>query len=114
MTKREFFVAITNAEVAQELKDFATEQIVALDGKNVARNSKAKAKKAEENAPLVKALSEILADGQVHWSSDICTALGTNSSKVAVLVKALGNLKVDKAKKEGAKAKTTTYQIVAE
>ena len=114
MTQREFFEAVTKAEVAQELKDFATKQIEALGKKNEARNSKAKAKKAEENAPLITALSEILADGQVHWSSDICTALGTNSSKVAVLVKALGNVKVDKAKKEGAKAKTTTYQIVAE
>lgn len=112
MTQREFFTTIANnAELAPELTTFAKEAIEALNKKNEARNSKANAKKAEVNAPIIAAIREVLADGKPHFASDVCVAVGQNSPKVAALVGKMEDVTVGKAKREGAKAKTTTYTL---
>ena len=86
MTQREFFATIAKADVAQELKDYASAQIQALDNKNSARNVKARAKKADENKPLVAQIKTILADGQTHTCSEISASTGANIPKVSSLI----------------------------
>jgi hypothetical protein len=112
MTQRDFYNAIANnTELAPELTAFAKEAIEALNKKNEARNSKANAKKAEVNAPIIAAIREALADGKPHFASDVATAVEQSLPKVAALVKTMEDVTVGKAKKEGAKAKTTTYTL---
>ena len=112
MTQRDFYNAIANnAELAPELTTFAQKAIEALDNKNKARNSKANAKKAEVNAPIIAAIREVLADGKPHFAADVCVATGQNSPKVAALVSKMEDVTVGKAKREGAKTKTTTYTL---
>ena len=86
MTQREFFQAVISAEVAQELKDYATAQVQALDNKNSARNVKARAKKADENKPLVAQIKTILADGQAHTCAELSATTGANIPKVSSLI----------------------------
>lgn len=112
MTQRDFYNAIANnTELAPELTTFAKEAIKALNKKNEARNSKANAKKAEVNAPIIAAIREVLADGKPHFAADVCAEVGQNSPKVAALVSKMEDVTVGKAKREGAKAKTTTYTL---
>lgn len=87
MTQREFFQAVISAEVAQELKDYATQQIEALGKKNSARNAKAKEKKDAVNAPLLAQINTLLADDKVHTCAEISAYTGANSPKIAALVK---------------------------
>ena len=86
MTQREFYQAVVSADVAQELKDYATAQVQALDNKNSARNVKARAKKADENKPLVAQIKTILADGQAHTCAELSATTGANTPKVSSLI----------------------------
>lgn len=86
MTQREFFQAVVSADVAQELKDYASAQVQALDNKNSARNVKARAKKADENKPLVAQIKTILADGKTHTCAELSATTGANIPKVSSLI----------------------------
>lgn len=115
MTQRDFYNAIANnTELAPELTDFAKEAIKALNKKNEARNSKASAKKAEVNAPIIAAIREVLADGKPHFAGDVATAVEQSLPKVAALVKTMADVVVSKAKPEGGKTKKTVYTLVVE
>lgn len=112
MTQREFFTTIAeNTTLDTALVEYAKSAITALDNKNKARNSKANAKKAEVNAPIIAAIREVLADGKPHFAGDVAIAVEQSLPKVAALVKTMEDVTVGKAKKEGAKAKTTTYTL---
>lgn len=112
MTQRDFYNAIAeNATLDTALVEYAKSAIKALDNKNKARNSKANAKKAAENEPIIKAIRDVLADGKPHFAADVCVAVGYKSPKVAALVSKMEDVTVGKAKREGAKAKTTTYTL---
>jgi hypothetical protein len=87
MTQREFYQAVVSADVAQELKDYATAQVKALNNKNSARNVKARAKKDAVNAPLLAQINALLADGKAHTCAEIAAYTGANSPKIAALVK---------------------------
>lgn len=86
MTQREFFQAVISAEVAQELKDYASAQVQALNNKNSARNVKARAKKADENKPLVAQIQAVLADGKAHTCAELSATTGANIPKVSSLI----------------------------
>lgn len=88
MTQREFFATIAKADVAQELKDYASAQVQALDNKNSARNVKARAKKEDENKPLVAQIKTILADGKTHTCAELAATIGINIPKVSALISA--------------------------
>lgn len=101
MTQREFFQAVVSAEVAQELKDYATKQIEALGKKNSARNAKVREKRDTENAPLIAQIRTVLADGQAHTCAELAAYTGANSPKIAALVSKMedvtkSTVKVDK------------------
>jgi hypothetical protein len=87
MTQRDFYNAIIKADVAQELKDYASAQVQALNNKNSARNVKTRAKKDAVNAPLLAQINALLADGKTHTCAEISAYTGANSPKIAALVK---------------------------
>ena len=102
MTQREFFTAIVNSEVSDELKAFATEAIEKLDARNAKRSSKP-SKKSLENAPIKNSIAEFLADGS-HLASEIAKGLDLSVSKVSALCRQMvgdGVLTVEDVKVKG-------------
>lgn len=100
MTNREFLTIIANTEtLSADVREFAQSAITKLDTKLSSRASKEREKKAQENAPLVAQLLEVLADGKFKTTADIATAMGVHPSKVTALAKGLvedGTLTKDK------------------
>ena len=111
MTQRDFYNAIVKADVAQELKDYASAQVQALDNKNSARNVKARAKKADENKPLVAQIKTILADGKAHTCAELSATTGANIPKVSSLIGAYFKDTVVKETVKVDKKKAVAYRL---
>lgn len=91
MTNREFFVAIVNSNVSDELKAFALEAINKLDARNASRSSKP-SKAAIANEPIKETIIEYLRGGyNFKTSFEIEEATGIPSTKVRVLCTQLVN-----------------------
>ena len=102
MTQREFFTAIVNSDLNDELKAFATESIAKLDARNAKRAS-TPSKKSLENAPSKDSIAEFLADGS-HLASEIAKGLDLSVSKVSALCRQMvgdGVLTVEDIKVKG-------------
>ena len=87
MTKREFYTAITEAEVAEELKEFAVAEIEKLDAEN-AKNAAKRAEKAKENEPLYEEILKLMTDKPV-LASEVAVAIGVSTSKASSLLRTL-------------------------
>jgi hypothetical protein len=111
MTQRDFYNAIIKADVAQELKDYASAQVKALNNKNSARNVKARAKREDENKPLVAQIKTILADGQAHTCSEISASTGANIPKVSSLISVYFRGTVVKETVKVDKKKAVAYRL---
>lgn len=86
MTKREVMNAIIEAEVSEEIKEFARNEIEKMDKANAKRANKP-SKAYIENTPLVeKIANEILTD-EPQFREDIAEALGVTPGKVSALMK---------------------------
>ena len=102
MTQREFFTAVVNANVSDELTTFANEAISKLDARNAKRAEKP-SKKSIENEPIKASIATYLADG-AHLASEIATAVGFSTSKVSALCRQMvadGVLKSEDVKVKG-------------
>ena len=102
MTQREFFTAIVNSDLNDELKAFATESIAKLDARNAKRAS-TPSKKSLENAPIKDSIAEFLTDGS-HLASEIAKGLDLSVSKVSALCRQMvgdGILTVEDVKVKG-------------
>jgi predicted transcriptional regulator len=88
MTNREFYTAIiNNANVAQDIKDFAQGEIAKLDARNDKRkNTQTKAQK--ENEGIMTSILDHLANGSAV-ASDIATAVGISTQKASSLLRQL-------------------------
>lgn len=87
MTKREFFTAIAEADVADEFRVFAAEEIAKMDAEN-ARNAAKRAEKAKENEPYFeKILALISADPVV--ASEVAAHLEVSTSKASSLLRTM-------------------------
>lgn len=65
MTKRDFYVAIANADVPVEIKEYAVAAIEALDASNEKNRAKAAEKRAEkiaEKAPIREAILAVITE----------------------------------------------------
>ena len=89
MTKREFYTAITEAEVAEELKEFAVAEIEKLDAEN-AKNAAKRAEKAKENEPYFEKILELVGETPVV-ASEVAAELGVSTSKASSLLRTLVN-----------------------
>lgn len=86
MTNREFYTAIVNGEITEEVVKHAQEGIDKLDATAEKRRNSV-SKKALENAPLVdKIVDEILTD-KVQTASDVAAVLGVSVQKASALLR---------------------------
>ena len=104
MTNREFFTAIANSDLNDELKAFATEAIVKLDERNAKRASKP-SKKSLENIPIRAHIAGFLEENEgSHLASEIASALELSTQKVSALCRQMvtdGVLTVEDVKVKG-------------
>lgn len=84
MTNREFYTAIVNGTINEEVIAHASEAIVKLDERNAKRASKP-SKKSLENEPIKESIANLLVDGNARLASEIASALELSVSKVSAL-----------------------------
>lgn len=82
MTNREFFVAVSSSDVADELKQFALDSIAKLDAKNAKRSSADSKEKRETEARRVVVLNAIRTLGVPADRSMIAEATGLTPGQV--------------------------------
>ena len=90
MTKREFYVAITEADVSDEIKAFAEAAITKLDETNEKRRNAA-SKKAEENIPLLEQIVNDILTNEPQTASDIAPVLEVSVQKASYLLRTLAD-----------------------
>jgi predicted HTH transcriptional regulator len=87
MTNREFYTAIANGTINEEVIAHATASLTKMDEANEKRKNKP-SKTAEANAPILVALTEALtADYQT--ASDLATTVGISTQKASSLLRQL-------------------------
>lgn len=84
MTNREFYTAIVNGEMNEEIVAKATEEIAKLDARNAKRSSKP-SKKSLENEIIKETIANYLIDGESHLASEIASSLKISTSKASAL-----------------------------
>lgn len=103
MTNREFYTAITNGAINEEVIAFAKSEIDKLDARNEKRrNTPTKAQEA--NVEVKEAIKGYLATVQSAVASEIATACSVSTQKVSALCKQLvdnGEVKVADVKVKG-------------
>ena len=115
MTNREFFNAIINANVNDELTNHATAELEKLDKRNAQRSSKP-SKTQLENEPIKARLLEILAVKPMTASEIHEVDAGLSTQKISSLCRQLveaGKLAVEDVKIPK-KGKQKQYHIVSE
>ena len=86
MTKREFLTAVSNGEMTDELKDFATTEIEKMDNSAAARA--AKPSKAQlENAPLVDRIVNEILGTEPKTATEVAEVLEVNVQKASALLR---------------------------
>lgn len=87
MTLREFYTAISTADIADELKDYAKTQIEKLDAANEKKRNKP-SKKQSENAPVIEAIKGALTN-EFKTASVIAAEIGISVQKASGLLRGL-------------------------
>ena len=85
MTNRDFYTAVINANINEEMTSFATEAIAKLDERNAKRASK-ESKTQIANKPIVEAISRVLTD-EPMLASKIAELCEISTQKASALVK---------------------------
>ena len=116
MTNREFYTAISEGKLTDEIKEFATAAIGKMDARNEVRSSKP-SKTQLENAPIKEALLKYLTENDGQFTEgDLGTALDITHNKAGALARQLvAEGKVTSAEIKIAKVgKRKVYSIVKE
>ena len=85
MTQRDFYNAVINANINEEMSSFASEAITKLDERNAKRASKP-SKTQIANEPIIKAISEVLTS-EPMLASKIAELCEISTQKASALVK---------------------------
>ena len=86
MTKREFYTTISeNETLTEELRNFATAQIAALDN-TLAKRKEKPTKASIENAPLVEQIVTMLGE-EPKTASDLAEPMGVTPQKASALLR---------------------------
>ena len=85
MTQRDFYTAVVNANLNDEMTTFATEAIAKLDARNAKRAEKP-SKTQIANEPIIKAISEVLTS-EPMLASKIAELCEISTQKASALVK---------------------------
>lgn len=103
MTQREFYTNIINANISDEMTDFAKGEIAKLDARNdKRRNTMTKEQKANEEVKV--AIADFIGDKVDVVASDIANGLAISTQKVSALCKQMvenGVLAVSEVKVKG-------------
>ena len=98
MTQREFFTAIVNSDLNDEMKAFAAESIEKL-----ARNAKRAntlSKTQKENAPLIEKIASLLTS-EPKLASELAKEMEISTQKASALVKKVEGVSVCDVKVKG-------------
>ena len=85
MTQRDFYNAVINANINEEMSSFASEAIAKLDERNAKRASKP-SKTQIANEPIIKAITEVLTSEPI-LASKIAELCEISTQKASALVK---------------------------
>ncbi len=88
MTNREFYTAIVNANVSDELTSYAQAALDKMDAANEKRRN-TPSKTAIENQPLVDEIVSNILTNEPKTASDIATVLGTSVQKASALLRGI-------------------------
>lgn len=109
MTKREFLNAIVEAEIAEELKAFAANEIEKMDVANEKRKAKP-SKTAIQNAEIGQRIMEEILTKEPQPTSEIAEKTGISTQKTAAILNRLAEEgKISKGKMKGTKGKINSY-----
>lgn len=100
MTNREFYTAVINGEITDEVVNFASESITKLDARNARRVEKNADKHSDEKSQILAVLTET-----PQLASEIATAVGMTTAKVSGLLGRMDNIVVGETKVKGGKRK---------
>ena len=91
MTNKDFFSAIINANLSEEITDKAQAMLDQLTKERAAAAKRVSSKRAEENAPIVEAILAHIKEHPMALTADIATAIGATTPKVSSLLTTLTN-----------------------
>ena len=114
MTNREFFTAVFNNEITDEVIVFAKDALVKLDARNDKRRNTL-SKEQIANEAIKSEMLSVLAKNGAMVASEIAAAMGISTQKVSALAKQLvdcGSLKASDRKVKG-KGTVKCYEVVA-
>ena len=100
MTNREFYTAVINNEITDEVINFANESLVKMDNRNARRVEKNADKHSDEKSQILAVLTET-----PQLASEIATAVGMTTAKVSGLLSRMDNIVVGETKVKGGKRK---------
>jgi len=78
MTKREFFVKVSEGEMTEEMKDFAVEQLTKMDAQLAARKGKVSEKeqaKRDANEALARRVAAEILGAEAKTATDVAAEL---------------------------------------
>ena len=78
MTKREFFVKVSEGEMTEEMKDFAVEQLIKMDAQLAARKGKVSEKeqaKRDANEALARRVAAEVLGAEAKTATDVAAEL---------------------------------------
>ena len=89
MTNREFYTAIVEGKMTDEVKEFAVSAIEKLDARNENRSNKP-SKTQLENAPIKEAMLKYLTENKGSFTEgELGSALGVTHNKAGALARQL-------------------------
>lgn len=86
MTKREFYTAIMNGEIDEQVKLFASEELEKMDAANEKRRN---TQKAQENQPLLQQITDEILTEEPKTATDVAAVLGVSVQKASGLLRRL-------------------------
>lgn len=88
MTKREFYTAIMNGEIDEQVKLFASEELEKMDAANEKRRNTL-SKKAQENQPLLQQITDEILTDEPKTATDVAAVLEVSVQKASGLLRRL-------------------------
>lgn len=88
MTKREFYTAIKNGKIDEQVKLFATEELEKMDAVNEKRRNTL-SKKAKENESLLQQITNEILTEEPKTATDVAAVLNVSVQKASGLLRRL-------------------------
>ena len=99
MTNREFYTAVVNRTITEDVIAKAQSEIEKLDVRNAKRSEKP-SKTQLANEPIIKAIAEVLTTEPMR-ASEIAEKCGISTAKASALVKKVEGVQVTDVKVKG-------------